>query len=249
MDINFQGKTVLITGASRGIGERLAIDFHRAGASLVLTASTPRGASDLKKRFSARKGPKVQCLPLDLNDRDSVKCFIDAVGKQRVDVCINNAGTNEIDLLEDIKEQDWDKIMQVNLKGPFVLMRTLSRNMKARRYGRIVNIASIFGVVTRPKRSVYSSSKAGLLGLTRTAAIELAPFNVLVNAVSPGFVLTDLTRRMLSKKEIKALTRNVPMGRMASPADISATVLFLASDLNTYIVGQNIIVDGGYVNV
>jgi 3-oxoacyl-[acyl-carrier protein] reductase len=121
--------------------------------------------------------------------------------------------------------------------------------MKKNNYGRVVNIASIFGVISREKRSIYSSSKSGLIGLTRAMALDLAPHNILVNSVSPGFVLTDLTKKMLGGPEIRELKSKIPIKRLAMPADISKVVLFLSSDLNTYLVGQNIIVDGGYANI
>ena len=128
-------------------------------------------------------------------------------------------------------------------------MREISRKMKKNQYGRIVNISSIFGVISKAKRSIYTTTKFGLRGLTVTAAIELAPYKVLVNSVSPGFVLTELTKRMLSEEEIKALSGQVPLGRFAEVDEISRIVLFLASSLNTYLTGQNIVVDGGFISV
>ena len=137
----------------------------------------------------------------------------------------------------------------MNLKAPFAIMREISRKMKKNQYGRIVNISSIFGVISKAKRSIYTTTKFGLRGLTVTAAIELAPYKVLVNSVSPGFVLTELTKRMLSEEEIKALSGQVPLGRFAEVDEISRIVLFLASSLNTYLTGQNIVVDGGFISV
>lgn len=139
--------------------------------------------------------------------------------------------------------------MNVNLKAPFLITKTVGRKMKRQGYGRIVNIASVFGVVSREQRAAYSSSKFALRGLTMAVSNELARHNVLVNAVSPGFILTDLTRRILSEQEIVDLAQQIPMRRFGKPEEIAKVVLFLASSMNTYLTGQNIIVDGGYVNV
>ena len=249
MNMSFDKKIVLITGASKGIGAQLADDFGRLKAKLILTAAHPDGLKKIKELVHKRKY-KADCYHLDFTDAASIRNFLVHLGKyKQIDVCVNNAGINEVDFIEQVREEAWDNIMNVNLKGPFLIIRAIAPKMKKNGYGRIVNISSIFGLVTREKRSIYSASKSGLLGLTRTTAIELARFNVLVNAVSPGFVLTDLTRRMLSKSEMQKLTENIPLGRMAAPQDISSTILFLSSGLNSYIVGQNFIVDGGYVTV
>ena len=139
--------------------------------------------------------------------------------------------------------------MAVNLRVPFLIMRQVSKLMKKNGYGRIVNISSIWGVISREQRSIYSSSKFGIRGMTVAAANELARYNVLVNSVAPGFVLTDMTRTILGEKQMQELAEQVPAKRLATPEDISWPILFLASPFNTYIVGQNIVVDGGFVNV
>ncbi len=145
--------------------------------------------------------------------------------------------------------EDFDDIMAVNLKAPFMITRVVAKIMKKNGYGRIVNISSIFGHISREKRSIYSTTKFGLRGLTVAASNELARYNVLVNSVSPGFVLTELTEKILTEEERAEIKSRIPAGRFALPEEISKAVLFLASSLNTYIAGQDIIVDGGYVNV
>jgi len=249
VNIDFKGQVVLVTGATRGIGRRLAEDFGRLGAELILTA-TKKEELDALRKEEAFRGVKITNLGVNFLDRDSLGSFLRALGQlDRIDVCINNAGINRINYLDETREEDWDDILAVNLKAPFMIMRTVSARMKRRGYGRIVNIASVFGIVSREKRSVYSASKFGLRGLTVSVSNELARHNILVNTVSPGFVRTDLTARILSEQEIAELTEQIPARRFATPDEISRVVLFLASSWNTYVTGQNIVVDGGFVNV
>ena len=249
MEINFQSKVVLITGASRGIGKQLAHDFGGLGASLILTGTKPDQVKELNEEMERDGKRQVQYYCVDFSDGDSMSMFIrELSGYEKIDVCINNAGINRIDYIYDTSLTDWDDVVNVNLRAPFQILREVSKPMKKNGYGRIVNIASIFGVISKEKRSMYSSSKSGLIGLTRCVALDLAPYNVMVNSVSPGFVLTDLTRTILTQAEIENLTLSIPLGRMAIPEDVSKVVLFLASELNTYITGQNITEDGGYVN-
>jgi 3-oxoacyl-[acyl-carrier protein] reductase len=250
MDIGFRNKTVLVTGATRGIGRQLADDFEKLGANLILTGTR---AEEIERLNEDQKGKSseqnVTYYCVDLSNEGSLLNFVQELRKyERIDVCVNNAAINRINYIYDTLYTDWDDILNVNLRAPFVILHSVSQIMKRNGYGRIVNIASIFGVISRQKRAIYSASKSGLVGLTRAAALDLAPHNILVNCVSPGFVLTELTRQILTEAEIKDLTASVPLGRMAVPEDISKAVLFLSSELNTYITGQNIIADGGYVN-
>jgi 3-oxoacyl-[acyl-carrier protein] reductase len=163
-----------------------------------------------------------------------------------IDICINCAGINVIGDLHTISEETYDDIMQINVKAPFLISQYVSGYMKSGYTGKIVNISSIWGEKTISKRLCYTTSKAALIGMTKTLAVELAKYNILVNTVSPGFTDTDLTRSILSKSAINELIEKVPLQRMASPDEIANTVLFLSSDLNSYITGQNIIIDGGF---
>lgn len=246
MEFDFSNRVVLITGATRGIGKQLAADFEKLGAALILTGTKPEQINELNK--SMTKNIRYFCV--DFTKEESLTRFIHELqGYEKIDVCINNAGINRIDYFCETLVKDWDDIINVNLKAPFVLCREVAKLMKKNGYGRIINIASIFGVISREKRAIYTSSKSGLIGLTKSMAIDLAPYNILVNCVSPGFVLTDLTKKILTESEIKDLESRIPLGRLATPEDISKVILFLSSELNTYISGQNIIVDGGYVNI
>lgn len=247
MKIDFSGKKVLITGAVRGIGQQIADDMENCGACLVLTGTDKMQIKTLNKE-TIRRGLKRRYDVVDFTDRATLEVWIEQLCRhETIDVCINNAGINKINSISEVKDDDWDAIAKVNLEAPLIITRQISKQMKKRRYGRIVNIASIFGVLSKKKRSLYSISKFGLRGLTVASALDLAPYNVLVNAVSPGFVLTDFTKNILTNKEIKQLESQVPLGRFATPDEISKSVLFLASDLNTYITGQNLVVDGGFV--
>lgn len=247
MKIGFKGQTVLITGATRGMGKSMANDFAKLGAELILTGTKEKQIIQLNKSVIKNK-IKYYCV--DFTSNKSVGSFIKKLNRyDKIDVCINNAGINRINYLGVTQLQDWDDIIDVNLKAPFRIMREVSKIMKRNNYGRIVNISSIFGVISKEKRSIYSTSKFGINGLTMAVANELAQYNILVNAVSPGFVMTDLTKSILSEEEMKKLAAQIPIRRFALPEEISRVVLFIASSLNTYINGQNLVVDGGFVNV
>ncbi|MCP4213658.1 MAG: SDR family oxidoreductase [bacterium] len=250
MELNFTGKRVLVTGATRGIGKAIADDFYNAGADLILTGTNPDTIARLNEDIKREGIQRKHYLQADFSCDESMKSFLTQLAQyETIDVCVNNAGINRIDKLDETKVEDFDLIMQVNLKSAFLICRQVGGMMKRAGYGRIVNIASIWSIVTRPGRSLYTTSKFGLDGLTRTSAVELAPFNVMVNTVSPGFTMTELTRTTNTPEEIRQISEKIPAQRMAQPEEIAKIVLFLAGDLNTYITGQNIAVDGGYTNV
>jgi 3-oxoacyl-[acyl-carrier protein] reductase len=250
MKIDFSGQTALVTGGTRGIGKQVADDLYLLGANLILTGTDREQIEQLNRSLPEEKRKRIKYIAVDFSKPDKLARFAEQLAAmEKLDICINNAGINRINHIDQTLLEDWDDILMVNLKAPFMIMRAIAPVMKKNNYGRVVNIASIFGVVSRIKRSIYSSSKFGLRGLTVSVANELVKYNILINSVSPGFVLTELTKSILSPAEMEELAHQVPAGRLATPDEISRVVVFLASSLNTYMAGQNIIVDGGYVNV
>ena len=249
LGIDLQGKTALVTGATRGIGKAIAETFHSAGAELILTGTKAGEIQKLNSTISTEI-PDIQYTHVDFSDEESTLEFLEMIKRRKkIDICINNAGVNRVSDFTDTLDEDFDWINQINLRGPYRTLRALIPKMIEQQYGRIVNIASIWSVVTRSGRSLYTTSKTALVGMTKTLAVELAQHNILVNAVSPGFTLTELTRQTNTKAEIQAIQRRIPLQRMATPNEISTLVAFLCSDLNSYCTGQNITVDGGYTNL
>jgi len=250
MKFDFSGQVALVTGGTRGLGKQIADDLFNLGSDLIITGTNSNHIKELNHTLIPEKRKRVKYIAADFRDAENIKQFTKQImAYERIDVCVNNAGINRINYIDETLLEDWDDIITVNLKAPFMIIREAAKIMKKRNYGRIVNISSIFGVVSRAKRSIYSTSKFGLRGLTLAVANELAKYNILVNSVSPGFILTELTKRILTREEMTELADQVPIRRFAMPDEISRVVIFLASSLNTYIAGQNIIVDGGYVNV
>jgi 3-oxoacyl-[acyl-carrier protein] reductase len=248
---DLSGRTVLVTGGTRGIGAAIGAEFEAAGAaSVILTGTSVDTIEDLNDQAATAGRSTVSYVQVDFADEGSTERFLDFVrGIARIDVCINNAGVNRIVPVDAIDTETYDWLWRVNTRSAVLLTAAVAPTMKRQGCGRIVNIASIWATVAKAGRAMYSSSKFALLGLTKTAAVELAPFGVLVNAVSPGFTRTELTASTLSEFEMGQLAAAVPAGRFAEPREIAKVVLFLASDLNSYITGQNIIVDGGYVSI
>ena len=237
-------KVILVTGGGRGIGASIVDKFLR-NDFFVYSVGTNR--DKVHELNNSIKNKNLVHLHADFLENNGVQTFISQLPKLKpIDICINNAGINRIKLLPNIEEEDFDDVFQVNVKAPYLISQYISKGMKERKFGRIVNISSIWGEITKAGRSVYSASKSSILGFTRTMGVELAKDNVLVNAVSPGFTLTDLTKNSLSSEEIKDLEKQIPINKMAQPVDIAELIFFLASEKNKYIVGQNIIIDGGF---
>ena len=245
MKIDLKDKIALVTGATRGIGKDIAEEFGRCGAELISTGTRQDLVDSLNKNKKKMDKRTYHCV--DFTKKESLERFLKALqAYQRIDICVNNAGINRLNYVDETKTEDWEDMVNVNLRAPYMLIRHLSKLMKKNKYGRIINISSIFGVVSKERRSIYTTTKFGLHGMTVTAALELAPHHILVNTVSPGFIQTDMTEKNLSKEEREQLAKEIPVKRLGMPQDIASVVAFLASSLNTYITGQNIVVDGGF---
>lgn len=241
MNISFKGKTVVITGGTRGIGKSIAEKVHHCGGAVIVTGTKSNKPSSVKKEIKYEK--------LDLTSETSICRFVEVLNRySQIDVLINNAGTNIIQNIDQIKQSDFLNVLNTNLVGPFTLSKEISKLMRSN-CGKIINIGSIWSVISKKGRINYITSKSGLAGLTRGLATDLAHKNILVNTLSPGFVDTDLTRKSLSDTDIAGLVADIPLNRLCQPDEIANVVAFLASDLNTYITGQNILVDGGFSNV
>jgi 3-oxoacyl-[acyl-carrier protein] reductase len=247
LTFDFKGKHILITGATRGIGAAIAKDFFNAGANLILTGADQGKIDFLNETNKENQIKNIQYIQADFSDDGSFNKFLLEVKKYgRIDICINNAGINRLNFVDRTRREDFELLTKVNLRAPFMICRQLCHSMKRSNYGRIINIASIWSIITKEQRSIYTTTKSGIVGMTKTLAVELAPYNILVNAISPGFTMTELTKATNTEKEINDITSQIPINRLAQPEEISKVVLFLASDLNTYITGQNIIADGGF---
>ena len=247
VEINLKGKVALVTGGTRGIGKSIVNQFLLAGANVLATGTNSAAIEKLNKE---NDNPSLKYLQLNLNDCKNVKCFIkNTKASESVDILINNAGINIVAEATEISDEDFQKIQEINVHGPFLLAQAFGKQMIAKQWGRIVNIASIWSVVTRHGRLSYSTSKMALLGINKTLAIEWAKHNVLVNCVSPGFTLTELTATTNTREELKIIENKIPQNRMAMPEEIAKGVLFLSSELNSYMTGQNITIDGGYTAI
>ena len=250
MILDFSGKTALITGSTRGIGKAIADCLFDAGASLILTGTKQPEIDKLNHECLKAEIKSIKYLYADFADLNSTNKFLEELQAfDKIDICVNNAGVNKIADFVDTTMDDFNKVNNINLYVPYRILKVVGPKMIANQYGRIVNIASIWSVITRHGRSMYTTSKNALVGLTKTLSVEWASYNVIVNAVSPGFTLTELTRTTNTQEQLSEIEKIIPIKRMAKPIEIARVVAFLCSDLNTYLTGQNITIDGGYTNV
>ncbi|MBA3017609.1 MAG: 3-oxoacyl-[acyl-carrier-protein] reductase [Proteobacteria bacterium] len=245
-------RTVVVTGGSRGIGRSICLSLANPDTQIYFNYFSPgnpeaeEAAAAETERMVAELGSSAASMSVDVAAEKEVEAFFEKIVDEtgRVDILVNNAGITKDGLLVRMNENDWNMVLNINLKGAFTCTRLAAKIMMKQRYGRIVNIASVVGVSGNPGQANYSASKAGLIGLTKTAAKELAARNVTVNAVAPGFIETDMTAA-LSEKARNAMLSQVPMGRGGQPEDVAAAVKFLASDDAAYITGHVIHVNGG----
>lgn len=241
-------KVALVTGASRGIGRAIALELAKEGADIVVNyAGNKERAEEVVKEIE-EMGRKAISIQADVSDETSVKKMIKDTIKEfnRLDILVNNAGITKDNLIMRMKEKDFDDVINTNLKGVFLCTKAVSRQMMKQRYGRIINMASIVGVSGNPGQANYVAAKAGVIGLTKSTAKELASRNILVNAVAPGFISTDMTAELTNEQK-EAMLKMIPLAKLGQPEDIARVVRFLASDDSSYMTGQTLHVDGGMV--
>lgn len=243
MNLNLAGKVVVVTGAARGIGSSIALEFAKEGAKVVVN-DVLEGIPVVEK-IRSMDGASI-FIKADVSNVEEVEKLFGEVLEVfgRVDILVNNAGVTRDALIHKMKVEDWDIVMDVNLKGAFLCSKIAAEHMIRQSYGRIINISSVVGQMGNVGQSNYASSKAGLIGLTKALALELAPYGITVNAIAPGFTKTEMTRKM-PEKIAKHFIERTPLGRMAEPEEIAYLTVFLASDLAKYITGQVIAVNGG----
>lgn len=246
--MNLEGKAVLVTGASRGIGREIALEFARQGANVAVNFSGSEAKANEVVDLIKELGRDAFAIQCDVSNSESVSTMvketIDRFGK--LDVLVNNAGITRDNLLMRMKEDEWDDVININLKGVFLCTKAVTRQMMKQRNGRIINVASIVGVSGNPGQANYVAAKAGVIGLTKTSAKELAARNITVNAIAPGFITTDMTDKLT--EEVKSeMLKVIPLARFGEPKDIAKVAVFLASDDSSYMTGQTLHIDGGMV--
>jgi len=244
MQIDLSSRVALVTGSTRGIGRAIAAQLADCGAKVAVVGRDKERA----QAVAAEIGHGAQGFGTDVSDTASVAQLVADVESTfgSLDILVNNAGLTRDNLLMRLKDDDWDMVVDANLRGAFAAMRAASRGMMKRRWGRIINIASVVGILGNKGQANYAASKGGLIALTKSVAKELASRNILANAVAPGFIETDMTAAMTAEARA-GMAAQIPLERLGTPADIAGMVAFLASDYASYITGQVMVVDGGMV--
>ncbi len=243
-EVKFEGQVALVTGASRGIGAAIALQLARKGLQVIGTATTDEGAAKISAALAAFAGCSGKNL--NVNDAAAAESLIDAIVTAHggLQVLVNNAGITRDNLGLRMKDEDWDAVVDTNLKAVFRMSRAVMRTMMKQRYGRIINITSVVGAMGNAGQANYAAAKAGVAGMTRALARELGSRNITVNCVAPGFIETDMTAA-LGEAQQKALLGQIPLGHLGKPADVAHAVAFLASPDAAYITGQELHVNGG----
>lgn len=243
---DFSGKVALVTGGSRGIGRAICLELGKRGATVVLSYAGNEAAATETVQSLTGLGTKAQAIKFDVADTSACSAAVEQVIKEhgRLDVLVNNAGVAIDGLVMRFKDDDWDRTLDTNLKGAFALIRAASRPMMKQRGGVIINVASVVGEMGNAGQAAYAASKAGLIGLTKSVARELASRKVRVNCVTPGFITTDMTAALTPELK-EQMTAAIPLARIGNPDEVAAAVAFLASDAASYITGEVLKVNGG----
>ena len=236
------GKTALVTGATGGIGAAVARALHGQGATVAISGTRAAVLETLAGEF----GSRVHVLPCDLADKDAVERLVpDAEAKmEKLDILVANAGVTKDNLFVQLKDEDWDQVIAINLTSTFRLTRAAVKTMMRRRFGRVIGISSVVGVTGNPGQGNYTASKAGMIGMMKTVGAEYAKRNVTANCIAPGFIATPMTDK-LNEKQREGILARVPAGRLGTPADIASAAVYLASDEAGYVTGQTIHINGG----
>lgn len=246
---DLSGKVALVTGGSKGLGKAMARGFAEAGANIVISSRHEDELQTALAEITADTEVKGAYFVADMNDRSQVKQLAkDALANMgKVDILVNNAGSNAPEAAEEIDEDSWDRILELNLTSCMLLTRELIPQMKQRQWGRIIHISSIMGLSSAPKRGVYSATKSALIGLARAGALELGSYGITVNCIAPGPFLTDLPRTMFSEEQLATFAERTALKRWGEPRELAGPALLLASDAGSYITGSTLLVDGGVV--
>ena len=245
---DLSGRVALITGGNKGLGKAMARGLAEAGADIVIASRHDAELKTALAEILAGTGRKGAYFVADVSERDDVKKLArDALAKMgRIDILVNNAGMNAPQAIDEIADETWDRVVEVNLNSAMALTRALVPQMKERKWGRVVHISSVMSLVSKEKRNVYSATKAALNGMTMASALDLGPFNITVNCIAPGPFLTDMPMSVLSAAEQKVFADRTALGRWAQPSELAGPILLLCSEAGSYITGQVLVVDGGY---
>ena len=245
MNVDLSGQTAIVTGASQGLGKAVAVALAAAGARVACVARTADKLAETVSEITTAGG-QAEAFSCSVTDRQAVDELVDQIGDQweRIDILVNNAGITRDTLLPRMSDEEWDDVINTNLRGTFLVTRAASRHMMRARYGRIINMASVSGIIGNPGQTNYSASKAGMMAMARSLSKELAGRKVTVNSVAPGFIESEMTEA-LGDAILGEVKKRIPAKRLGVPADVAASVLFLASPAASYITGQCIVVDGG----
>lgn len=244
---DLHGRTALVTGGGKGLGLAMALALARQGAAVCLSGRHADALAEACGRITRETGGPATYVVADQSGRHESRRLAEAAIATlgRIDILVNNAGTNEPQAIDEITDETWDRIMELNLSSAMALSRAVVPGMKERRWGRIIHVSSVMGIASYPGRSVYSATKAGLIGMTKASALDLGPFGITVNCIAPGPFLTDLPRKVFSQEVIDAVAGRTAVLRWGDPAEMAGPVVLLASEAGSFITGATLVVDGG----